>query len=191
MQPTQGNSTVLKSHVADKAAVSQESDVHGRKGEQSMHHIGIGSTNPEKVGNMTGPQGEVVRINGSQLVVKGGNVVDQAEILNRVHMRHRSRVDSKRWEREHAGVLPLSNRGLDLGSPHQVRFVGCSGAFNLWSDLHIIVGAANLVLGTVTALRESFVTANVATFAGITALAGLGVAVSVRSASFPKGFNLA
>jgi hypothetical protein len=130
--------------------------------------------------NVTSPESEVVRIDGSQLVVQSRNVVDQTKILDRVQMRHGRRVYSKAGEREDACSLPFSNSSFDLRCPHQVGLVGSGGAFRI-GNLHIIIGASNLVLSTVAALREVFVTTNVSALAGITALARLGVAAARRT----------
>jgi hypothetical protein len=131
--------------------------------------------------NVTSPESEVVRIDGSQLVVQSRNVVDQTKILDRVQMRHGRRVYSKAGEREDACSLPFSNSSFDLRCPHQVGLVGSGGAFRI-GNLHIIIGASNLVLSTVAAacmlalekndycevgspLREVFVTTNVSALA--------------------------
>lgn len=47
MQATEGDSTMLKSHVTNKAAVGEEGNVHGRKGKQSMHDIRGSGCNAE------------------------------------------------------------------------------------------------------------------------------------------------
>lgn len=130
---------------------------------------------------MAGPESEVVGVHGSKLVVESSKMVDEAQILDRVEMRHGSRVDSEGRERENSSSLPLGNVNLYLGSPHEVRLVGSSGTLGLGSDLHVVVRAANLVLGTVAALREALVTTNVATLASFTALARLGVAAARRT----------
>jgi hypothetical protein len=43
---------VLKGHGADQRAVGQEGNVHGREGQQSMHHKGILRANLEQAGNI-------------------------------------------------------------------------------------------------------------------------------------------
>lgn len=48
MKTAESDTAVLKSHAADKRTVGKESDVHGREGEQSVHHVGSCGTNPEK-----------------------------------------------------------------------------------------------------------------------------------------------
>ncbi len=48
METTQSNATMLKSHSADKRAVGKEGNVHGRKGEESMHHVGGGRTDSQQ-----------------------------------------------------------------------------------------------------------------------------------------------
>lgn len=101
--------------------------------------------------DMTGPQGEVVGIHGSQLVVQRRNVMDQPQILDRVVARNRGWVDVYGLERENASALPLDNGCLDLGCPHEVGLVGSRRAVGI-SGRNIVVGAANLVLGAVAAV---------------------------------------
>jgi hypothetical protein len=163
--------------------------VHGREGKQSVHHIWGCGTYPKKSGNMASPESEVVRINCSQLVVQSSNVIDQTEILDRVQMGHGRRVDSKAGERKDACSLPFSNGGFDLGCPHQVGLVGSGRAFRI-GNLHIVVRAPNLVLSAVAALREVFITTNVSAFAGVTALARLGVAAARRTTTGTSHFAI-
>lgn len=198
VQAGQGNAAVLKSHVADATAVGQEGNVHGGKGQEGVHDVGSGGTDAEKTiwpvssdfihggrvnlrRNVARPESEVVGIHSSELVVEGSKVVDEAQILDRIELRHGGRVDGEGREREDSSSLPLGNVGLNLRSPHQVGLVGGSGALRLGSDLHVIVGAADLVLGAVAALGEALVTANVTALAGFTALARLGVAAARRT----------
>jgi hypothetical protein len=42
---------MLKSHAADKGAISQEGQVHGGKCQQRMHHIGGSGADFEETGN--------------------------------------------------------------------------------------------------------------------------------------------
>jgi hypothetical protein len=104
-------------------------------------------------------------------------------------MRHGRRVNSKARERENACSLPLSNRGLDLGRPHKVRLVGSGRALRI-GNLHVVIRTSDLVLSTVAALREVFITANVSAFAGITALAGLGMAAARRTTTGTGHFEI-
>lgn len=132
-------------------------------------------------GNVASPESEVIRIDGSKLVVQSRNVVDQTEILDRVQMGHGCRVNSKAGEREDACSLPFSNGSFDLRCPHQVGLVGSGRAFRV-GNLHVVVRASNLVLSTVAAvfmlarekddyyevgspLREVFITADVSALA--------------------------
>lgn len=73
---------MLESHTANKRAVCQEGNMHGREGEESMHNVRSLSSNAEEARNMAGPQSEVVGIQGSQLMVERSDVVDQAQILD-------------------------------------------------------------------------------------------------------------
>lgn len=74
--------------------------------------------------DVTGPESEVVGVNHGKLMVQIGNVVDQAQILNRVQVWHGRREDMQGREREDTGNLPLSDSCLDLGRPHEIRLVG-------------------------------------------------------------------
>lgn len=80
---------------------------------------------------------------------------DQAEIFQREIMGRGSRINSKAREREDASALPLFDGRLDLRSPHEVGLVGGGGSFVGNGD--IIVRALHLVLGAITATRESLV----------------------------------
>lgn len=53
MKAAKGDATMLKGHAADQRAVGEESNVHGRKGEQSVHHIRRGGTDSEETGEGT------------------------------------------------------------------------------------------------------------------------------------------
>lgn len=104
-------------------------------------------------------------------------MVDQTEIFNRVQVWHWGRVDSQAGEWEYACRLPFSNGGFNLGRPHQVWLVGSCRALSI-RNLHIVVGASNLVLGAISALGEVFIASDMAALAGITALARFGVAAA-------------
>jgi hypothetical protein len=56
--------------------------------------------------------------------------------------------------------------------------------------LHVVIRASDLVLSTVATLREVFITANVSAFAGITALAGLGMAAARRTTTGTGHFEI-
>jgi hypothetical protein len=156
---------VLICHAADEWAIGEEGNVHSRKGQDRMHHVRGCGTNPEQSWNMPGPQSKVVGVKGGKLMVQRGDVVDQAQILNGIQVRKRSRVNCQRREREHASALPLPDCGLDLRCPHQIRLVGSGRALCIIGR-NIVVGATDLVLGTVAALRKALVTSNMATFTG-------------------------
>lgn len=182
VQAAQGSATVVKRHVGNALAGGEEPNVHGRKGQESVHNVGGVGTNLEKSRDVASPEGEVVGIHGSQLLVESSEVVDEAEILDRVELSNGSRVETEGRERENTSSLPLSNVGLDLRSPHQVGLVvGSGSALRLGSNLDVIVRAADLVLGAVATLRKALVTANVTAFAGFTALARLGVGAARRT----------
>lgn len=50
VKATESDATVLEGQAADKRAVGEEGDVHGRKGEQGVHHIGRRGTNVQETG---------------------------------------------------------------------------------------------------------------------------------------------
>lgn len=101
-------------------------------------------------GDMAGPQCKTISVNGSQLVVEHGDVIDQAEVFERVEVRHRGRVQVETREREDACSLPLGDGGFDLRRPHQIGLVRSGGPVGV-GNLDVIVRAANLVLGAVAA----------------------------------------
>lgn len=101
--------------------------------------------------NMARPESEVVGVDCGQLVMHRCKVVDQAKILESVQVRHRGWIDAQGRKRENTGPLPLCNVGLDLRSPHEVRLVRSGRTLRLRCHLHIVVGAADLVLGAVAA----------------------------------------
>jgi hypothetical protein len=102
---------------------------------------------------MAGPEGEVVGIDGCQLIVQKCNVVDQTEILDRIHMWHGSRVDSKTRKRPDSGSLPLGDGGFNLRRPHQIGLVGSGRTFGI-GNLDVVVRASDLVLGAIAATFE-------------------------------------
>ena len=121
---------------------------HGRHtGEGSRRQAGGGYHVRRDV---AGPQRKVVGVDGCELMVQAGDVVDEAEVLDRVHMRHGSRVDAERREGKDAGCLPLANGRLDLRRPHEVGLVRRRGALGV-RHLYVVVRAADLVLGAVAA----------------------------------------
>lgn len=115
-------------------------------------------------GNVTSPQGEVVRIHRVQLVVHFGNVVHQEKLLERVESWVGTRVELKRREGENARHLPFGDPDLLLSSPEKVGLLRSSRAVGIKGG-HVIVRAATLVLGAVAALRKALITADVATLA--------------------------
>lgn len=122
------------------------------------------STDSHSHRHLTRPDGKVVGIHAVELAADRADVVDQPQLLERVGMRRRRRVDVEVREREDAGPLPLLDLGLDLRGPHEVGLVRAPRTV-LW-DGHVVVGAPDLVLGAVAALREVLVTPDVSTFAG-------------------------
>jgi hypothetical protein len=99
---------------------------------------------------MASPEGEVVGIDGSKLIIQRSNVVDQPEVFDRVEMGHGSRVKSQAGEGEDSSPLPVGDSCLDLRCPHQVGLVGGRGSVCI-GNLHIVVGTSDLVLGAVAA----------------------------------------
>lgn len=100
--------------------------------------------------DVTGPESEVIAVKDRELIVQVGNVVDQAQILQRVQVRHGRRVDMQGREGENTGCLPLSDGCLDLGRPHEIRLIGGGRAVCI-GHLYVVVRTADLVLGTVAA----------------------------------------
>jgi hypothetical protein len=131
--------------------------------------------------DLASPQSEVVCIICSKLIADRCNVIYQSQILDREVLRRRCRVDVEVGEWEHSRLLPLLDRCLDFGSPHEIWLVRASRS--VLRDRHVIVWAADLVLGAVTALREVLIAANMPALASVTALAGLGVASSWGTAA--------
>jgi hypothetical protein len=113
--------------------------------------------------DLSGPKGEVVRINGGEFAADGGDMVDQAQVFQGVMLGRRRWVDVETWEWEDSRPLPLLNGCLDFRGPHQIRLVR-TGRPVFW-DWHVIVRAANLVLGAIATLREVLVTSNMSTLA--------------------------
>lgn len=106
--------------------------------------------------DMASPQGKVVCFHGSQLAVQSRDMIDQAEILTRVQVRHGSWVDAQRRKGEHAGGLPVGNVRFNLRRPHEVGLVRCGGAISI-GGLHVVVRAADLVLGAIAAVSRRLV----------------------------------
>lgn len=100
------------------------------------------------------------------------DVAQEAQVVELEHLGVDIVEDVQHGERPHHGVDPLVGDADNIVSPHDTGLVGGAGAV----DGHVVVGAADLVLGAVEALRKGFVAADVAALAGIAALAGLGVA---------------
>lgn len=180
LQTLESNASMLICQATDEGAVGQESNMHGGEGKQSMHHVGGCGADSEESWDVASPEGEVIRIDGGQLVVQSGDVINQSEVFERIEMRHGSRIQTKAREREDSRPLPLGDGGFDLGRPHEVGLVGSGRSLSI-GNLHIVVRASDLVLGAVATLREVLVTADVSAFAGVTALAGLGVAAARRT----------
>ncbi len=170
-------------HVPDQRAVGQEGNVHGREGKQRVQDVVIGGTNSDDAaegvswlsrargsmedgvlrGNLSGPEGETIGVDSAQLMADGSNMMNQPEIVGRQKLRSRGRVDVEAGEREYSRLLPLLNLGFDLRRPHEVRLVRAGRP--LIRKRHVVVGASNLVLGAVAALREILIAPDVPTFA--------------------------
>lgn len=102
----------------------------------------------------------------------GRNVVNQTQLLRIVALRVGRRVDIQTGDWKDARLLPVVDDDLHIGSPHQIRRpVGTR-------ILHrnVVVGAPNLVLRAVFALREVLITSDMALLASFTTFARLGVA---------------
>lgn len=128
---------------------------------------------------MAGPKGETAGLHRVQLVADGGNVIDEPELLTREAFDSGGWQDVQIGEREQPRSLPLVDRYLDLGGPHEISLVRSEGA--VLSKGHVIVGAADLVLGAIATLREVLIAANVTALARLTTLTGLGVTAARRT----------
>src|SRR5690242_12174940 len=82
LKTLESDASVFVGHAADQGTVGEESNVHGGEGEQGVHHIWGCSADSKQSGNMASPEGEVVRIDCSQLVVQGRNVINQTKVLD-------------------------------------------------------------------------------------------------------------
>lgn len=186
---------VLEDHLADHGAARDVRDVLRRKCQQGIHDEAMRSsdTDDAKVhvsypdpsrttrggrvegrlrGNFARPKGEAIGVPGTQLMANRGDVVDQSQLFEAVVLWSWRGVDVQVGEGEQARLSPLIDGRLDLGVPHQVR--RAIGPRLL--DRNVIIGASDLVLGTVLALRKTLVTANVTLLASLATFAGLGVA---------------
>jgi len=144
-----------------------------------MHDILFGSANLDDGGDLASPEGEAFGVDGPELVADGSNMMDESQVLNWVKLRVGCREDLQVGERKHPSPLPLFDGGFNLRRPHEIGLVGSGSP--VIGLRNVIVRAADLMLGAVSALREVFVTTDVSTLAGITAFAGLGVAPSRRA----------
>ena len=50
MQTAQGNTTMFIGHAADKRAVGEEGNVHGREGQESVHDVWGGGSDSQQTG---------------------------------------------------------------------------------------------------------------------------------------------
>ena len=80
-------------------------------------------------------------------------MVNEAKVLKREELRSWRRIDVKIGKGKVSSLLPAFNICLDFRSPQQI----CSlwGCGTLFLHGHIHVGTATVMLGTVTAKRES------------------------------------
>lgn len=136
--------------------------------------------------NLTSPQGEAVGVPVAELMANGRDMVNQAQFLGAVTLRVGRRVDIQTRDWKHARLLPVVDDCLYFRAPHQIRrAIGTSVL-----DRNVVVGAPNLVLGTVLALREVLITSDVPLLASFTTFARLGVAkLGTQSAHEPKSTN--
>ena len=102
--------------------------------------------------DVTSPEGEVVGIHKTQLVADRGNVVDQTQVVKRVILRCRGRVDVQTGKGKDSSSLPLLDILHDFGSPHEIRLIGSSSS--VIRDGQIIVWASDLVLRAVTTVAQ-------------------------------------
>lgn len=122
--------------------------------------------------NLTSPQGEAVGVPVAELMADGRNMVNQAQLLGTVTLRVGRRVDIQARDWKHARLLPVIDDCLYFRAPHEIRrAIGTSVL-----DRNVVVGAPDLVLGAVLALREVLVTSDVSLLASFTTFARLGVA---------------
>lgn len=80
-------------------------------------------------------------------------MIHDSQILCAVLVWLWSREDAQRWEREDTGCLPFYNCRFNLWRPHQVGFVG--GRTISIMRGHVVIRAADLVLGTVPTRKMS------------------------------------
>jgi hypothetical protein len=204
LQTTQSVASIHESHATNERAVGEEGNVHGREGQQGVHDVGSGGTNPQQAiytkvvsstssshrvrqrhlrRDVAGPQGEVVGTHGGKSIVQGRDMVNEPQLLVRVVDRGQREVEVRGGEREDPSSLPLGDGRLVLRIPHQIGLVGSGGAVGI-CHLHVIVRATDLVLGAVSALGKVLVASDVSTLAGIASFAGLGMAPARRTAAW-------
>jgi hypothetical protein len=147
--------------------------------------------------DLSSPQGEAICTNLDHPVANRSNMMNQPQLLDLEVLRCRCRIDVEAGEGKHPGALPLVNGGFDLRSPEKIRLL--RGPCAVVGNSDIVVRATDLVLCAVAAeqmseartgtkmrhgtvpLGEVLIASDMTTFAGITALAGLGVAPPRRT----------
>jgi hypothetical protein len=142
--------------------------------------------------DLTRPDGEAACIGISQFARDRGNMVDEAEVLQREELRRRRWVEVQVRERKAPSALPAFDLSLDLRGPKQIRLLRSGSTVLLRRHVHI--RATAVVLRAVSAggkvslvlvhscghivnlpLGEILVATNVSTLAGLTTFARLGV----------------
>lgn len=100
-------------------------------------------------GDLPCPEGELVGVELLHLLADRGNVVDQAQVLEREKLGSWRRVDTQAGKGKHPSAAPLVDGSLDFRRPHEVGLVWRPSP--VLGNGNIIVRAPDLVLGTVPA----------------------------------------
>lgn len=135
---------------------------------------------------MASPQGKFVGIHKSKVMKEAGDMNDQTEVFDWVHVWYETHADVERWERENTPRLPFDDGDNNVRHPHEVSFPESRRVLGVMY-MCVIVRTANAVPGAVVTadgvamstmlpmcvrytgtclpLRRNFVAANVATLA--------------------------
>lgn len=74
---------------------------------------------------------------------QAGDVDDQMEVFDRVHMWYKTHADAERWEREDISRLPFDDGGHNVRHPHEVGFAESRRVFAMY--VRVIVRTAHSV----------------------------------------------
>ena len=78
---------------------------------------------------------------------QAGDVNDQTEVFDWVHMWYKTHADAERWEREDTSRLPFDDGDHNVRHPQEVGFAERRRVFA--KDMRVIVRTADSVLGAV------------------------------------------